>query len=226
MEVTAGTLILWVGWFYFNGGSATTMYAARYNSVSRIIMNTIIAAGSGAITHAYLKPLCFRSYSKYAKHDFFATCDGVICGLVAITASCNNVETWAAFVICIVSSPVCIAGLYVVKAMGIDNPINASAIHTSNGIWGLIVVGIFDNTKGFVSGNRAEMGKFFGFQVCGMIIILAWTFFLNLVFFLTMKKLKVMRVPLVCEIIGCDYTECGKPFPRFLTEKTKRITET
>ena len=60
MDVTAGTLILWLGWFYFNGASASTMYAPRANSVSRIYMNTLVAAGAAAVTHTYLKPLCFR----------------------------------------------------------------------------------------------------------------------------------------------------------------------
>lgn len=60
MDVTAGTLILWLGWFYFNGASASTMYAPRANSTSRIYMNTLVAAGAAAVTHTYLKPLCFR----------------------------------------------------------------------------------------------------------------------------------------------------------------------
>lgn len=144
MDVTAGTLILWLGWLYFNGGSTSTMYASRDNSTCKIIMNTLVSAGAASITHAYLKPLCLGTYSKYAKHDFFAACDGLICGLVAITASCNNVEVWAAFVIGIVSSPVFIAGMLTVKALKIDDPINAAALHTSTGMWGLIAVGVFD----------------------------------------------------------------------------------
>lgn len=55
----AGTLILWLGWLYFNGASASTMYAPRANSVSRIYMNTLVAAASASVTHTYLKPLCF-----------------------------------------------------------------------------------------------------------------------------------------------------------------------
>lgn len=163
MDVAAGTLILWVGWFYFNGGSASTLYKSRNNSVCRIVMNTIIAGGSGGITNCYLKPLLLRTYSEFNKHDLMAACDGVICGLVAITACCNNVENWAAFVIGILSCPVSVLAIFVIKKLGIDDPINAAAIHTSNGVWGLIAVGIFDNTKGFISGNTKEMGKFFGF---------------------------------------------------------------
>lgn len=163
MDVCAGTLLLWVGWFYFNGGSTSSMYTLRSNSPCRIVTNTIIAGGSGAITNTYLKPLLMRTYSKYNKHDLGATCDGVVCGLIAITASCNNVEPWAAFIIGFVSCPVSVSAILTIKAWGIDDPINAAAIHTSNGIWGLIAVGVFDNTKGFVSGNRQLMGQFFGY---------------------------------------------------------------
>ena len=101
--------------------------------------------------------------------------------------------------------------------MRIDDPINAGTVNASNGIWGLIAVGIFDNTKGFVSSNKAEMGKFFGYQICGMVVIIAWTAILNFFLFSIMKKFGILRVSLISEIIGCDYTECGKPFPSFLT---------
>lgn len=119
------------------------------------------------------------------------------------------------------SSPVFIAALYLVKAARVDDPINAAALHTSTGMWGLIAVGIFDNTKGFVSGNKAEMGKFFGYQICGMVVILAWTFVLTIIQFSILKKVGILRVSLISEIVGCDYTECGKPFPTFITEKSQ-----
>jgi len=61
MDVAAGTLILWVGWFYFNGGSASTLYKEREFSVCRIVMNTIIAGGAGGITNCYLKNIILRT---------------------------------------------------------------------------------------------------------------------------------------------------------------------
>lgn len=112
-----------------------------------------------------------------------------------------------------------IGALYLVKAARVDDPINAAALHTSCGMWGLLATGAFDNNKGFlVSGNWQERGRFFGYQVCGMVVILAWTFVLNFIQFTIMKKFGMLRVPLISEIIGVDYTECGKQFPAFLTE--------
>ena len=221
MDVAAGTLILWVGWFYFNGGSASTMYKARENSVCRIVLNTIIAGGAGGISMMIFKPLMMRTNSKYNKHDLCATCDGVVAGLVAVTACCNNVDAWAAFVIGIISCPVSVAAIVAIKAMGIDDPINAAALHTSNGIWGLIACGLFDNSKGLFSKNEDDKGFFFGYQICGIVAIASWVFFWNFVFFSIFKKAGILRVPLCDEIVGLDYTECGLPFPEFLTNDVK-----
>ena len=223
MDVAAGTLVLWVGWFYFNGGSAMTMYNPRNNSVCKIIMNTIIAAGSGGVTNAYLKPLVFRTYGKYAKHDLIAACEGLFAGLVGVTACCNNVDVWTAFVVGIISALVAIPAIIAVKKMGIDDPINAAAIHSSCGVWGLIAVGIFDNTKGLISGNKDEMGKFFGYQICGAVVIVSWTLACNIPLFFTMKYFKILRVPLIYEIIGLDYCECGKVFPAWLVESDVKV---
>ena len=224
MDVAAGTLVLWVGWFYFNGGSAASMYNPRNNSVCKIIMNTIIGAGAGGVTNAYLRPVIFKTYSKYAKHDLFAACDGVFAGLVGITACCNNVEVWTAFVVGVISALISIGAIALVKRCGIDDPINAAAIHTSCGIWGLIAVGIFDNSKGLISGNKPEMGRFFGYQICGAVVIIAWTLACNIPLFFTMKYSKILRVPLVYEIIGLDYCECGKSFPAWLVSSDVKVS--
>lgn len=80
-----------------------------------------------------------------------------------------------------------VAAIVAIKAMGIDDPINAAALHTSNGIWGLIACGFFDNTKGVFSSNEDAMGLFFGYQICGVVAIGAWVFFWNFVFFSIMK---------------------------------------
>ncbi len=220
MDVAAGTLILWVGWFYFNGGSASTMYKARQNSVCRIVLNTIIAGGSGGITMLIFKPLLMRTGSKYNKYDFCSLCDGIVAGLISITACCNNCDVWAAFVIGVISCPVSVAAIVIIKALGVDDPINAAALHTSNGIWGLIACGFFDINKGvIVSGNRKEMGTFFGYQICGIVVVGAWVFVLNFILFMILKISGILRVPLIDEIVGLDIAECGQPFPEFLTSE-------
>jgi Amt family ammonium transporter len=92
-----------------------------------------------------------------------AACDGIIAGLVAITAICNNCAAWEAFIIGIISCPVYVLFAMLLKKIGVDDPINAGAIHTSCGIWGLIAAGLFDNTKGVISNNQgAASGELFG----------------------------------------------------------------
>ena len=222
MDVAAGTLILWVGWFYFNGGSASTMYKTRQNSVCKIVLNTIIAGGSGGISMLLFKPLLMRTRSKYNKFDFCSMCDGIVAGLISVTACCNNCDAWAAFVIGVISCPVSIMGIVIIKTLGVDDPINAAALHTFNGIWGLIACGFFDITKGvIVNGGGGARDVFFGYQLCGIVVVGAWVFWWNCVVFFILKKCGLFRVPLVNEIVGLDITECGQPFPEFLTSNDK-----
>ena len=91
----------------------------------------------------------------------------------------------------------------------------------------MIACGFFDITKGvIVSGNRNERDKFFGYQLCGIVVIGAWVFSLNCVVFFIMKKCGILRVPLVDEIVGLDISECGQPFPEFLTSKDEsKVTD-
>lgn len=93
--------------------------------------------------------------SKYNRYDYCSLCNGIIAGLISITACCNNCDVWAAFVIGVISYPMSIMGMVIIKALGVYDPINAAALHTSNRIWGLIACGFFGITKGvIVSGNR------------------------------------------------------------------------
>ena len=69
------------------------------------------------------------------------------------------------------------------------------------------------------------MGRFFGYQICGMVVIIAWTLACNIPLFFTMKYSKILRVPLIYEIIGLDYCECGKSFPAWLFASDVKVKE-
>lgn len=89
--ITMGTFILWVSWLFFNGGSSLTMFSPRRQAVSKIIMNTIIAGSSAGVVAHVLKPFVMKTYSHRNRYDLGALCNGILGGLVAITAGCNNV---------------------------------------------------------------------------------------------------------------------------------------
>ena len=92
--------------------------------------------------------------------------------------------------------------------LNIDDPIEASQVHGSCGLWGLLAVGIFDGKKGLISDSPDSM-KFFGVQLIGAICIILWVMILSLSFFWIFKKLKLLRVPLIEEILGLDLAQMG-----------------
>lgn len=127
-------------------------------------MNTIIAGGAGGVTCCYLKNIMMRERHKYCPHDLIAACDGIIAGLVSITAVCNNCYPYEALIIGIVSCPVYVSFAMLLKKFSIDDPLNAQALHTSCGIWGLLAAGLFDNNKGvFHSDISEETAVFVGY---------------------------------------------------------------
>lgn len=97
-------------------------------------------------------------------------------------------------------------GCYLLNRFEIDDPLEASAVHLSGGTWGTIAVGLFNNEVGlFYTGN----GKQLGYQILGIISIFAWVSIWVVPFFLTMKKLNLLRVPKEIEIVGLDIAELG-----------------
>ncbi len=92
--------------------------------------------------------------------------------------------------------------------MNIDDPIDASQVHGSCGFWGLLAVGIFDGKKGLIS-DSPDSAKYLGIQLVGAICIIIWVMVLSLSFFWILKKLKLLRVPLIEEILGLDLAQMG-----------------
>jgi Amt family ammonium transporter len=166
MWLAIGTFILWLGWFFFNGGSAYSLYNKTLLP-SKIITNTMLAANvSGGTVYFIKKPVslwfskCFQKKGEYYKtfrnsqrYDAGSVCNGILAGLVAITGSCDTVEPWAAICIGIIAGFVYTFCTKLVVAMNIDDPLEATSVHFANGVWGLLACIIFDSSKGFVSGN-------------------------------------------------------------------------
>lgn len=88
--------------------------------------------------------------------------NGLLAGLVAITAPCDAVEPWAAVCIGLIGGFVYCFFSKFILAMNIDDPLEAASVHYANGVWGILSCVIFDSSKGFVSGNSDEMGKYLG----------------------------------------------------------------
>ena len=185
---TLGCLILWIGWFGFNPGSELAADA----NVPHIAVTTNLAAAAGGVTST------FTSWFKDGKPDLSMTINGILAGLVGITAGCANVNMISAVIIG------AIAGIIVVfsvaffdSVLKIDDPVGATSVHLVCGIWGTLAVGIFDPEVSIVA------------QLIGILSIGAFTIIFSGIVWSILKATIGIRVTEHEEIQGLDIGEHG-----------------
>jgi Amt family ammonium transporter len=138
--VMLGTFILAFGWFGFNAGSSL---AGTDGRIGIIATNTMLASASGAVA------TCLYMWSRYGKPDPSMMCNGMLAGLVAITAPCAYVTPVSAFLIGAVSGVLVVWSVFFWEKRGIDDPVGAISVHGVNGLWGLLALGLLaDGTYG------------------------------------------------------------------------------
>lgn len=147
-----GTLILWFGWFGFNAGSTLAMTGASVANAARVSVNTMVAAASGGIFTFTIR----STYGANPEYNIGAMCNGVLAGLVAVTAPCGNIYPWAAVVIGIIGGGFYTAFSKAVEAMKWDDPLDAFAVHYGAGICGVLMVAFFDIDNGLLFGGGAK----------------------------------------------------------------------
>ena len=213
-----GTMILLVGWMGFNGAST---FAASDLRFTVVITNTILAAAFGCLTTMGIM------WKKFGKPDPSMTCNGLLAGLVAITAPCAFVAPWAAAVIGIVAGALVVYVVLIVEnKFKVDDPVGAVAVHGANGLWGVLAVGIFadgtygdglNGVKGGVSGViEGEWGQLFS-QLTSIAVLVAWCSLATIVFFKVLDATIGMRSKEEDEISGLDMPEMGAfAYPDFL----------
>ena len=135
----AGTFILAFGWFGFNPGSTLAGGDLR---IAVVATNTMLAGTGGAIA------AMFYVWKRLGKPDPSMLCNGLLAGLVAITAPCAFVEPWAAGVIGLIAGVLVVEAVFFVdRRLRIDDPVGAIGVHFVNGLWGVLAVGIFASGK-------------------------------------------------------------------------------
>ncbi|GHH98713.1 ammonium transporter [Neobacillus kokaensis] len=159
---SAGAFILWFGWFGFNAGS--TLDASNSNLAS-IALNTMLAGASGGTAALFL------TMKKFGKADPSMTINGVLAGLVAITAGCAFVSQWSAIVIGVISGVIVIYATLLVDNLKVDDPVGAVAVHGFNGVFGTIAVGLFDTSQGLLTTGDFSLLKI---QVLGAVVVVVW----------------------------------------------------
>lgn len=165
------------------------------------MMNSIISPSSaGLVTFALEQKLGGNTNLRY---NFSALTNGILAGLVSITASCDRVHPWAAFVIGGIGAFVYIGTTRMMAKLKIDDPLEASQVHGFCGIWGVIALAFFKIDDGIFYGGE-NSGKLLGAQIVGLLFIIAWVGILSAIFFLVSKKFGFLRLSYTDEILGGD----------------------
>ena len=148
-----GTLLLWVCWIFFNAGSIPTIEEVRYNNAPKVAMINIISPACSGLFCVFIKPRITNEWTHVNQFDIGTFCNGIIVGLVAVTANCDNVEPWAAVPIGLIAATMYSYGCKFIHKIHVDDPVEASPLHFSGGSWGTIAVGFFDKNRGLFYAN-------------------------------------------------------------------------
>lgn len=212
MMATLGVFILWFCWFGFNPGSS--LEAAGY--IGHIAMTTNLSACAGALVAMFL------TWKKYGKPDVSMTLNGILAGLVAITAGCHIVSLYGAIAIGAVGGILVVYGCEILdQKLHVDDPVGAVGVHCLNGVWGTLAVGLFAcNTPA----SEGTLGLFFGggtalliTQLIGVIIVAVWVCSMSFIMFTLIKKTVGLRVTPQEELAGLDLGKHGsEAYPDFL----------
>lgn len=195
-----GVFILWIGWYGFNPGSQLTYAgAANAEATTYIALTTTLAASAGAVV------AMLTAWALFSKPDLTMALNGVLGGLVAITANCDRVAQWEALVIGAAGGALVVLGILLLEKLKIDDPVGAWPVHGLCGVWGGIATGIF----GDLPDGIESVGAFIMVQSIATVVICAWAFFTMLGVFLALKAVGVLRVSAEEEQAGLDISEHG-----------------
>ena len=194
-----GAFILWFGWFGFNPGS-TLGAVGNWELIGTVATNTFLASAAGGVS------TMLYTYFKYGQIDITMTINGVLAGLVAITAGCNVVDPSSAIIIGLIAGVlVDIAVLYIDK-LKIDDPVGAIAVHGINGLFGALAVGLFAADGGLFFGGGAAL---LGTQALGVLVIGAFSFTITFILMKLMQKTFGIRISKQEEAVGIDAVSFG-----------------
>ena len=185
----AGVLILWLGWFGFNGGS---VLSADPELTSLTLVTTCIAAAAGGVSAAIFSNILYKTY------DLTMFMNGVLGGLVGITAGADQMSPMDATLIGIIAGIILPLGVSLIDKLKLDDPVGAIAVHLICGIWGTLAVGIF--------GAMASVDQFIN-QLIGVGVIGAFSVVCAGIIIFAIKSIVGIRVSEEEELKGLDISE-------------------
>jgi Amt family ammonium transporter len=218
---TLGCLILWLGWFGFNPGS---VMAADPNAITHIALTTNMAGAVGGIAAT------MTAWFYLGKPDLSMIINGILAGLVAITAPCAYVSIPSAVIIGLIAGVIVVFSVTLFDKLGIDDPVGATSVHLVCGVFGTLAVGLWSvgpgvyswygeglgPAKGLFAGGGLEQ---LGIQFLGVISVGGMTVLLSSIFWLALKATLGIRVTREEELEGLDIGEHGmEAYSGFLKE--------
>jgi Amt family ammonium transporter len=193
-----GVFILWFGWYGFNPGSNLAFQGTgSIDATMMVAVTTTLAAAAGGLVATFV------SWGVFGKPDLSMGLNGILGGLVGITACCDCMSTWMAIVVGAVSGVLIILGVMLLDKLQIDDPVGAFPVHGICGVWGCMAIGILPNSH-LASGATSFMT-----QLIGTATICGWSFVTMSALFLVLKATGMLRVSAEEEQTGLDISEHG-----------------
>jgi len=234
--VVLGTFILWFGWYGFNCGSTLSMPDHATGQLAAFVaMNTTIAPATAGLLLFLLR------YKQLKRYDIGGFCNGILAGLVSITAGCGNVECGSACGIAVIGALVYEGASIAMRKAKIDDPIDAFAVHGACGMWGTLAAVLFDMGEGFDQYNawsgfscnldedsgecaKGAWGAGFVINVGGIAAIVAWTAFWSSLIFSPLRASGVLRASDELQAAGFD-AEKHTPPKAYVVESIKAVVQ-
>jgi len=217
-----GCLVLFFGWFGFNSGSTLAGTDLR---IGVIAVNTMLASAAASFS------AMLYMWVMYGKPDLSMCANGLLAGLVAITAPCAFVNTVGAVIIGLVAGVLCCLSVFFVeRTLKVDDPVGAVSVHGVCGAWGMIALGLFadgtygdglNNVPGTVKGLFYGGQSQFAAEVVGVVVNFVFVFGVMYVFFKVLNRFVPLRVHAEVELEGLDrYEVAVEAYPDFNQRKT------
>ena len=194
---TFGAILLWFGWFGFNAGSTL----AIDDRVPRILINTNLAAAAGGVA------ALFFTWLRERRPNVSAAINGVLAGLVSVTASCHAVSPVSALVIGVLGGVLSVLATWGLERLRIDDVVGAVPVHAVGGIWGTLAVGLLGNPE--LLGTGLSCGEQILAQLTGIVACGLWAFGGGWAAFSVLNRVWPLRVDAAAELQGLNIAEHG-----------------
>ena len=198
-----GVFILWFGWFGFNPGSTLAAEGAENaKAISRVICTTNMAAATGGLG------ALFCTWLLYRKPSLSLVCNGILAGLVGITAGCDVMSVGCSALTGLICGVVMVISVrFIDNVLRIDDPVGAVSVHGVCGILGTLLTGVFATEGGLLNGGGWHM---LGIQALGSLSVVAWSGLTGMLLFVILDKVHGIRVSPRIEEEGLDIYEHGE----------------